>query len=153
MCIRDRDGTDVGKVSRTIVAPRDATNKDNSDVGKVTTMAPRDATSEDNSADRRVSVTTVAPGVAAGKDNSHDGKKGGTRVSPTRAVKKKRDNGPVKGGGSSGKGENAQRNRSIVLKVPVVEKRGEHHAASPHGDAVSDDDLPLSAVAAKIRDK
>ena len=142
-----KDNTAHGKkVSTTIVAPGDATSKDNAAHGKkvsTTIVAPGDATSKDTASfEKNISATLVAPG-----DTTAVEKMDGTiRVSPARAVKSKRDNCPSKG-------ENAQGKTTIVLKVPVFEKRRERHAASPRCDAGSDDDLPLSAVAAKIKDK
>ena len=142
-----KDNTAHGKkVSTTIVAPGDTTSKGNAAHGKkvsTTIVAPGDTTSKDTASfEKNISATIVAPG-----DTTAVEKMDGTiRVSPARAVKSKRDNCPSKG-------ENAQGKTSIVLKVPVVEKRRERHAASPRCDAGSDDDLPLSAVAAKIKDK
>ncbi|KAK7093938.1 uncharacterized protein [Littorina saxatilis] len=106
-------------------------------------------------------------------DNSSTTAKKGTRMSPTRAAKSKLENpankGEGKGNAKPEQNENPSNQRdtspvtqanvnrsprkgSVVLKVPVVKKRGDQRVASPNGDSPSDDDLPLSTVAAQIKD-
>ena len=134
-----------------------------------------EATREESPDTATKTDTTKAVSDADGADRGQPS----IRISPARAVKKKslspeaperkspeKGDSSVKGnknaekkGDSSVKGDKTVKTaekKSVLLNVPVVERRGEGREASPGRDttaSVSDEDLPLSAVAAKAKNK